>query len=115
MQYVKIISVDDLESNLLIENDVTLAMGNVIDHNAALIQEINNYLCKKCENDVVAGLKDFPNIRRIYCKYNSIRSTEALCERMFSYAGNETELYMSFVQILFNCAIVYVILSQRFR
>lgn len=49
--------------------------------------EIERYLRAKPTADIWTGLKDFPIIHAIFMEFNSIRSSEAICERMFSYAG----------------------------
>lgn len=75
--------------NLLIENDVPVEIVNSIDVQMEI--EVETYLHAKATTDIVEGLKNFPTIQRLYMKYNSIRSTEAICERMFSYAGKSNE------------------------
>lgn len=70
----------------MIEHDV---VGNMDDPDldSVLMTEIDKYLRTQTTSDVKAGLSDFPYIRKLYLKFNSIRSTEAICERLFSYAG----------------------------
>lgn len=73
-------------SSLLVENIVSLE--NTLDEDEHIKAEIDTYLRQKTSISVESGLKDFPIIRNIFLKYNCIRSSEAICERMFSYAGN---------------------------
>ncbi|XP_055308862.1 uncharacterized protein LOC129572786 [Sitodiplosis mosellana] len=76
----------DTTDSLLIEHDVSDTMGASLDFDTTLMMEINSYLCSKTEN-IENGLQKYPILRRIFLKYNCIRSTEAICERLFSYAG----------------------------
>lgn len=102
----------DLECSLLVENDVTATMGSIFDVEAQVEQEIHNYLNCKTTSDIEAGLKDFPIVKKIFKKFNCIRSTEAICERLFSYAGtyihflNElTDLCVFFISVFFSCVL----------
>lgn len=52
-----------------------------------IMNEIDSYLREKTNLSIEDGLKDYPVMRKIFEKYNCIRTSEALCERMFSYAG----------------------------
>lgn len=70
---------------LLVENDVCI--GDTWNCSTRIINEIDNYLHSKAHANIEAGLKDFPIIRQMFLKFNCIRSSEAICERMFSYAG----------------------------
>lgn len=72
-------------TSLLVENDVSL--GDDIDQRTSIMMEIDLYLRTKTNGDIDEGLKDFPLIRKLFLKYNCIRSSEAICERLFSYAG----------------------------
>lgn len=74
------------ENKLLIENDVRI--GDPWDQNVRITKEIDRYLCAKTSTHVEDGLNDFPIIRKLFLKFNCVRSSEAICERMFSYAGN---------------------------
>lgn len=58
-----------------------------MDTDFKILAEIDRYISSKTTSNIEDGLKDYPHIRSIFEKYNSIRSTEAICERMFSYAG----------------------------
>lgn len=72
-------------NELLIENDICI--GEPLDQKARVLNEINQYLSTKVNVNLVDGLKGFPIIRKLFLKFNCIRSSEAVCERMFSYAG----------------------------
>lgn len=87
---------------LLVECDVTssLALAGLEETNLKVINEVHNYLSTRATTDVGHGLKDFPIIRKLYMKYNCIRSTEAICERMFSYAG---EFCVRLELMIVNC------------
>lgn len=52
-----------------------------------LTKEVDEYLEASITNDLESGFEGFPTIRKIFLKYNCIRPSEAICERMFSYAG----------------------------
>lgn len=67
------------------ENDVS--MGDSWDRTTQITKEVDNYLHTKTCANIEDGLKDFPIIRKMFLKFNCIRSSEAICERMFSYAG----------------------------
>lgn len=73
-------------NDLLIENDVSFG-GEDFDFEMRVGDEIDRFLRSKTTVNIEEGLENFPIIARLYMKYNSIRSTEAICERMFSYAG----------------------------
>lgn len=72
-------------NKLLIENDVCI--GDPWDQKTRIMKEIDRYLFAKTNVNVEDGLNDFPNIRKLFLKFNCIRSSEAICERLFSYAG----------------------------
>lgn len=96
-------------SSLLIEHDVSATMADSIDYDFILIQEIVNYLCTKTTQNIQDGLKDFPTIRKMFLKYNCIRSTEAICERMFSYAGKLFNSYELLLCPMFlTCMFFYI-------
>lgn len=89
--------------SLLIENDICI--GDNIDDRTRIMTEIDSYLCSKTNQDIAEGLKNFPTIRQLFLKYNCIRSSEAICESLFSYAG----VYFMFEYILFlSCVCVIV-------
>lgn len=75
---------------LLVEFDVSASIGmgyNKSDYKEIIMREVDMYLSSKPASNIVAGLRDYPNLRRVFLKFNCIRSSEAICERMFSYAG----------------------------
>lgn len=67
------------------ENEVDIF--DTWDRNNQIKHEIDNYFHSKTNENIEAGLKDFPTIRKLFLKFNCIRSSEAICERLFSYAG----------------------------
>lgn len=73
-------------NQLFVENDVCLSV--TWDRTTRILTEIDNYLHTKTNTNIEDGLKDFPIVRKLFLKFNCIRSSEAICERMFSYAGN---------------------------
>lgn len=79
-------SSDELD-DLLIENDVSVSIGQTYDRREQIQQEVNAYLSAPKTGNITQGLTDFPTIHKLYLKFNSIRTSEAICERMFSYAG----------------------------
>lgn len=76
-----------LQCSLLVENDVSASIGSNFDVESMVEQEVQNYLTSKATPDIETGLQNFPIIAKIFKKFNCIRSTEAICERLFSYAG----------------------------
>lgn len=76
------------DDGLLVFNNVNLGNDhyNCSTSEAKIKEEIDAYLRAKPEPDLIKGLKDFPVIRSIFSKFNCIRSSEAVCERMFSFA-----------------------------
>lgn len=53
-----------------------------------ITKEIEAYLSAPTTQNIKEGLISYPIVRRLYLKFNCVRSSEAICERMFSYAGN---------------------------
>ncbi|XP_055308410.1 uncharacterized protein LOC129572471 [Sitodiplosis mosellana] len=77
-----------LGRSFLVENDVTALFRATTNLNFSLIHEVHMYLTTPPTNmDCCKYLSDFPTIRKLYLKYNSIRTSEAICERLFRYAG----------------------------
>lgn len=74
-------------SSFLIRRNITQTVLMQRDLNKELLEEINGYLFAPSTNDVTAQFMRFPMIKKIYQKYSCIRTSEAICERMFSYAG----------------------------
>lgn len=70
---------------MLIENVVSL--DDSVDDKSRIMNEIDSYLRTKTNLSIENGLKDFPVMRKIFQKYNCIRTSEAICERLFSYCG----------------------------
>lgn len=83
------------------------------------IAEITAYLRKpkivyKTEHRDLERLQyliEFPNIKRLYLKYNCIFATEADVERVFSYAGDS----MLFVYIVSSTFCLAVSSIQAFK
>ncbi|XP_055325692.1 uncharacterized protein LOC129579565 [Sitodiplosis mosellana] len=71
---------------LLVPCDVTTSINVAVQNDFALLNEIDRYLSSPTTATIENGLKLFPHVRAVYEKYNCIRSTEAICERLFSYA-----------------------------
>lgn len=89
-------------SKLLIEFDVSESIGmglNTKDIRQEIIQEVDMYFSTKPSVNIEAGLRCYVNIHRVFLKFNCIRSSEAICERMFSYAGR------------FFCFLSFIVLS----
>lgn len=73
---------------LLIYNDVsTSVITTNVSREISLQNEIERFLSSKNAKNVTDGLAEYPTIRKLFLKFNCIRSTEAICERLFSYAG----------------------------
>lgn len=75
------------ENSLLVRKSVKITIGDITDSKARLLDEIDTYLTQPSNEHIPNGLKDFPSIHKIFLKYNCIRPSEAICERLFSYAG----------------------------
>lgn len=73
-------------NSFLIENDVSSKFKSTINKNFNITREINTYLASACNREY-EYLNNYPTIKQIFFKFNCIRSSEAICERMFSYAG----------------------------
>lgn len=58
-----------------------------LNYEVDIRREVDAYFSTKPSLKINDGLNDFPNIRRVFLKFNCIRSSEAICERMFSYSG----------------------------
>lgn len=73
---------------LLIENDISGLLNATLNDNtrAELCAEVSAYLRTKTDKNF-EELTKYPTIEKLFMKYNCIRSSEAICERMFSYAG----------------------------
>lgn len=80
---------EDEDSGLLVFHDVKLGNQSSSSEQKKLHikAEIDQYLRAKPTENIANGLKDYPFIRSVFLKYNCIRSSEAICERMFSFAG----------------------------
>lgn len=78
---------DGANFSLLVENDVRVSLANVIDRDANLVNEIADFLLARTTTNLKEGLDKFPTIKKLFFKFNCIRSSEAICERIFSYAG----------------------------
>lgn len=83
---------DEDEGNLFIYNDVSVEQAQEEQTPEAkkrkmIKEEVDKFLKLKTTDDLYSGLGNFPIIRSVFIKYNCIRSSEADCERIFSYAG----------------------------
>lgn len=96
------------KNKLLIENDVCI--GDPWDQNTRIKREIDRYLCTKASVTVEDGLNDFDIIRKLFLKFNCIRASEAICERLFSYAG---ELRIC-IFVCYNCVLCNVFRNLNF-
>lgn len=74
-----------------------------IDAELQLKNEIEKFLNSPKNPNISEGLEDAPTICKLYMKYNSIRSTEAICERMFSYAGELRKIPLSVCLVSVMC------------
>lgn len=75
-----------------------------MDNKSRILNEIDSYLRTKTSNSVEDVLKDYPVIHKLFLKFNCIRASEAICERLFSYAG----LYFVILNSSKNFIINYV-------
>lgn len=76
-------------SSFLVRNNIASSLMERIDNdqNRVLLNEITQYLHAPTSDDIIDELNKFPMIKKIYQKYACVRTSEAICERMFSYAG----------------------------
>lgn len=81
---------DDVDDGLsfLIRKNCTKSLHIQNDTDASLLAEIRDYLNAPSSKNIVQHLQKFPIIKRIFEKYNGIRTSEAICERLFSFAGS---------------------------
>lgn len=114
-------------SKLLIEFDVSESIGiglNTKDIRQEIIQEVDMYFSTKPSMTIEAGLRDFRNIRRVFLKFNCVRSSEAICEHMFSYGGryfifllfmllSKLQMWFVFYVCLFLHCVLYLVLVIR--
>lgn len=92
---------------LLIENNVSVDMDD-IDFEIQMEHEVDTFLRTKTTTNIADGLANFPTIKKLYMKFNSIRSTEAICERMFSYADKWVTLHVQCAVIFENLLLSFV-------
>lgn len=52
-----------------------------------ITKEVEAYMSTPTTPNIKEGLANYPNIHQLFLKFNCVRSSEAICERMFSYAG----------------------------
>lgn len=106
---------DDGDGGLLVFHDVDY--GNQClsaDRKESQVKdEIDRYLRAKPTSDIQEGLKDYPIIQSIFMKFNCIRSSEAVCERMFSFAGKFFFNHYSFCDV--HCLSIIYIWVDRHR
>lgn len=79
--------IDDVDFDLIIIHDVSNSNQSQTTKREQIEKEIDKFLSEKTSTNVCETLKDFPNIKKVFMKYNCIRCSEAICERLFSYAG----------------------------
>lgn len=78
---------------LLIPTDVSHSLNNIAlqQRNQMISSQITEYLnsprIKGTDADVIAHLNNYPLVKAVFLKYNCIKTSEAICERIFSYAG----------------------------
>ena len=99
------VAISNAIEDFLEEFDMSAILASTskpIDAELQLKNEIEKFLNSPKNPNVSEGLEDAPTICKLYMKYNSIRSTEAICERMFSYAGElkKIPLFVYFVSVM---------------
>lgn len=97
--------------DLLVKNDISASIASVHDAKEMIKQEIDAYLSTPDTEDIKQELSKYPYIRELFRASNCIRSSEAICERMFSYAG--LSLFNNHICI-FSITIIYVNRPHRF-
>lgn len=78
----------DDDGNFLVFHDVHLGESINNSRENAIRDEIDNYLRRPTNDNVMEELNSFPTISALFMKFNCIRSSEAICERLFSFAGS---------------------------
>lgn len=80
-------------SKLLVATDVSHSLKKIAlqNRNQTISAQITEYLntprIQGTDDDVVAHLNNYPLVKEVFLKYNCIKTSEAICERIFSYAG----------------------------
>lgn len=104
--------------DFLIKHDVSASIGDVYNTKERIVREIDAYLSAPNTLNFDEELSKYPNVRELFLMYNCIRSSEAICERMFSYAGNVFVFNFSiyFDIWIYNCTqwLNYISFDLRF-
>ncbi|XP_055307328.1 uncharacterized protein LOC129571548 [Sitodiplosis mosellana] len=80
------LELNEVDSNgLLVEHDMSVTLEIDLESDAALINEVDSYLSCRTATNIDDGLKNFPNITEIFKKFNSIRTSEAICELLYMF------------------------------
>lgn len=80
-------NIEDLNFDLIIVNDVS--NNSAPTQRDRIEEEIDDFLNEKT-TEKLETLDRFPHIKKVFMKFNCIRSSEAICERLFSYAGKQS-------------------------
>lgn len=62
-------------------------------------------------DDIAIYLRNCPIVLKLYIKFNAIKSIEAICERMFTYAGKPVVVWFYTVRSLSSLS-CYVIITS---
>lgn len=73
--------------DLLVKNNISASITEAHDAKEMIKQEIDAYLSTPDTADIKQELSKYSYIRELFCASNCIRSSEVICERMFSYAS----------------------------
>lgn len=96
-------------STFLIPNDVRRSgsFAPINESYAEFRAEIERYLRAPTSDDIIGHLNEYPLIRQVYLKYSCIRTSEAICERMFSFAGKLFELFFVSLYAVLTLGLVF--------
>lgn len=69
-------------------------LQSICGNDASISKEVSQFiLSRSTEEWNMSYFDEFPNVKRVFLKYNSIHTSEADIERVFSYAGNSIRLH----------------------
>lgn len=92
-------------SEFLIPMDVSSSITAIsnTDRDTAILTEITQFLSSKPCNNKLEHLNKYPIIKQVFCKFNCIQTSEAICERLFSVAGKSICLFHNVRCVCHKC------------
>lgn len=84
------------EGDIQPEFDVTKLLDMECGKTDVYLLEIKSYLREPTTHDL-HSLDKYPEMKKVFLKFNCLMTSEADCERIFSYAGMFVSLLIAFV------------------